>query len=222
MATTTTPTAERTLYLDNFWASPYALICYVALREKGLSFATCNVALEDKEQRTIAYLATSLTGKIPCLVDGTFSVTESTAIVDYLEEAYAFPNYPRILPADIKDRARARQILSWLNSDFMGIREERSTQTIFYGLPVRALSDKAQYDVERLFTFLRPILADGRAHLFGSEWCIADAAAAMMLLRLVGNKDTVPEWVTAYTERQWQRPALKAFKDEKRKPYRSY
>ena len=222
MAQATSQDRDRTLYLDNFWASPYAMISYVALREKGLAFTTHNIALEDKEQRTANYLAVSLTGKIPCLVDGSFSVTESTAIVDYLDEAYSFPNFPRLLPAEVKDRARARQILSWLNSDFMALRTERPTQSLFYGLTVQALSEKAQYDVERLLTFFRSMLADGRPNLFGREWCIADAASAMMLLRLVGNKDLVPEWAKSYTEAQWQRSSLKAFREEKRAPYRPY
>ena len=43
--------------------------------------------------------------RIPVLIDGDFSVSDSTVICDYLDEAY--PGHP-LLPADPKERARAR------------------------------------------------------------------------------------------------------------------
>ena len=43
-----------------------------------------------------------------------------------------------MLPAAPRDRARARQIMAWIRSDLMPIREERATHTFFYKHPVRA------------------------------------------------------------------------------------
>jgi len=44
------------------------------------------------------------------------------------------------LPASPRDRARARQIMAWIRSDLMSIREERATHTFFYKHPVQPLS----------------------------------------------------------------------------------
>ena len=46
--------------------------------------------------------------------------------------SYAFPapTHPPLLPALPQPRARARQLLAWIRSDLMPIREERATHTM--------------------------------------------------------------------------------------------
>ena len=51
------------------------------------------------------FRALSPLGKIPVLVDGDFSVADSTAICEYLDEKYPTP---AVMPADPQQRARAR------------------------------------------------------------------------------------------------------------------
>ena len=209
------------LYVDDFCISPYALYAYVGLKEKGLPFEAVPVALQNKEQRTHAYMELSLTGKVPCLEDGTFTVTESPAIVDYLEQAYPFPNHPRLLPAWPKERARALQIFSWLNSDFAALRDERSTATMFYEKASKPLGAAAERDAERLFAFARRFVPQDGGPLFGT-WTIADTVLGFMLNRLVQNGDPVPEPLRAYALAQWQRPSVQEFVKTKRAPYVPY
>jgi glutathione S-transferase len=209
------------LYLDAFWISPYALFAYVALKEKGLEFDVVPVALQSKEQRTPAYLEISLTGKVPCLQDGTFAVTESPAIVGYLEDAYPFPSRPRVLPASPRERARALQIFSWLNSDFAALREERSTATMFYKKAEEPLSPAAERDAERLFAFARRVVPLDGAPLF-ETWSIADTVLGFMLNRLIQNGDPVSEVLHAYALAQWQRPSVQDFVKVTRAPYVPY
>ena len=64
--------------------SPYVLSCFVALREKGLPFETRAVALQRGAQHQPAFVATSLTARVPVLEDGDLSLSESSAIVEYL------------------------------------------------------------------------------------------------------------------------------------------
>ena len=80
--------------------------------------------------RAPGYADRSLTARVPMLRHGDFYLSESSAIVEYLEDA--FPGTPRLLPADVRQRARARQLMAWVRSDLMPIREERSTHTLFY------------------------------------------------------------------------------------------
>jgi glutathione S-transferase len=59
-----------------------------------------------------------------------FGLAESSAMVEYLDEV--FPS-PPVLPPSAKERARCRQIMSWLRSDETApIREERATSTMFF------------------------------------------------------------------------------------------
>ena len=61
--------------------------------------------------------------KVPTY-DG-FTLAESQAILDHLEEA--FPQMPRLLPANIQERARARMILGW--SDLLALRHPHHDRT---------------------------------------------------------------------------------------------
>ena len=209
------------LFVDAFWISPYALFAFVALKEKGLAFDAVPVALQSREQRTAGYLALSLTGKVPCLEDGSFTVTESPAIVGYLEDAFPFPEYPRVLPAWPRERARAMQIFSWLNSDFGALRDERSTATMFYEKATKPLSPAAQRDVERLVAFAERVVPHDSSTLF-EGWSIADTVLGFMLSRLVENGDPLPGRLRTYALAQWQRPSVQAFVGAKRTPYQPY
>src|SRR5438477_12979776 len=109
------------LYVDRFWISPYVFSCFVALRDKALPFETRDVGLDRGDQKSDDYRARSITGRVPSLTDGDFSLAESQAIVEYLEDVKPEPH---LLPRDAKDRARARQIMGWVRSDLDALRAE--------------------------------------------------------------------------------------------------
>lgn len=97
----------------------------------------------------------------------------------------------------------------------MPIREERSTEVLFYGLATSPLSSEAQASVEKLFSAAESLLAHGADNLFG-EWCIADTDLALMLNRLAMRGDPVPERLAEYAKRQWQRPSVRLWVDQPR------
>ncbi len=157
--------AESALMLsvDSFWISPYAFSCYVALKEKGLPFEVRAVSLPDKDHHRPEYQQKSLTGRVPMLQHGDFTLSESSAIVEYLDDA--FPGTPRALPSSVRDRARARQIMAWVRSDLMPIREERATTTMFYERATKPLSPAAQDAARRLTAFAQGVVPEGRTSL---------------------------------------------------------
>jgi glutathione S-transferase len=116
------------LYTDSQFTSPYAMSAFVALTEKQLSFEVRTLELAAGANNGPEYARTSLTQRVPTLIDGNFALSESSAIAEYLNDAY--PN-PPIFPTDLQKHARARQVQAWLRSDFMPIRQERPTPTIF-------------------------------------------------------------------------------------------
>ena len=209
------------LYVDGFWNSPYAFSAYVCLKEKGLPFETREVNLHEKAQKTPDFKAKSLTARVPVLEQGAFHLSESSAIVEYLEDTFAPPQYPALLPAAPRDRARARQIMAWIRSDLMPIREERATHTFFYGHPVQPLSPEGRAAAEKLIAAATVFIPDGRTSLFDA-FSIADADLAMMLMRLVGNGDPVPTKLRDFTAAVWQRPSVRAFVEHERPPYVEY
>ena len=199
--------SELTLYVDSKFLSPYAMSAFVALHEKGLPFHLETLDLGAQENRAAGFAASSLTGRVPTLVHGDFTLSESSAISEYLDEAFAGPGYAALYPTERRARARARQIQAWIRSDLMPVRRERPTEAVFLQPCDRPLSDEAQASAEKLFLAADSLIGDDAGPLFGA-WSIADTDLALMLNRLVLNGDAVPRKLAAYANRQWQRPAV--------------
>jgi len=206
------------LTVDQFWVSPYAYSAYVALAEKKLPFSTQVVALGAKEHKTPEYRSRTITARVPALRHGDFWLAESGAIVEYLEDVFPAPH---VLPVDPKEKARARQIMHWIRSDLMPLREERSTHTIFYEPAKAPLSDKAKPAAEKLIEVASSLLEHDRPTIF-SSFTIADADLALMLMRMRKSGDPLPARVSSYAEAIWSRPSVKAFVDRERPPYVPY
>src|SRR5688572_15139462 len=138
-----------TLYGEPLCDSPFVFTAFVALMEKGVKFELHVVDLERGEQRTEDFVARSLTGRVPTIADGDFSLSESLAIVEYLEETLPPPE-PRLYPADLHARARARQLLGWLRSHLATLRQERPSSSIFFESARAPLSERAEGDAALL------------------------------------------------------------------------
>ncbi|MFK9008137.1 glutathione transferase [Pseudomonas pergaminensis] len=200
------------LYVDHLYTSPYAMSVFVALREKGLAFDTITLDLDAAQQHAADFAQLSLTQRVPTLVEGDFALSESSAITEYLEQAY--PETP-LYPTDPKQRARARQVQAWLRSDLLAIRQERSTMVVFYGQKMPPLSPVAEAAAAKLIRAAQALLAGNAPYLFG-EWSIADVDLAVMLNRLILNGDSVPAELVEYARRQWQRPSVQAWVNQQR------
>jgi glutathione S-transferase len=192
------------LYVDSNFASPYALVAYVSLLEKGLKFDTKPLELFAKAHREADFTSTSITSRVPTLVHNEFALSESSAICEYIDETFAGT---RLYPTDLRDRARARQVQAWVRSDLMPIREERPTWVVFCGAKRPALSPQGTEAVNRLLAAATQLLEGRAENLFG-EWSIADVDLAMMLQRLVAHGDPVPQHLVDYANHQWRRPSV--------------
>jgi len=200
------------LCVDSQFASPYAMSAFVALRVKGLAFDIERVDLAAGQNTTPAFAAASLTSRVPTLVNGAFSLSESSAIAEYLEE---LQTEPRLFPADVEIRARARQVQAWLRSDLLALRQERSTEVVFRRPTGRPLSPAGQAAASKLIQVASALLSHGGANLFG-QWCIADTDLALMLNRLALNGDAVPRRLADYAAGQWAHPAVQEWVDRAR------
>jgi glutathione S-transferase len=203
------------LFVDSHYASPYAMSVFVALQEKRLPFDIKTIDLSSGAASAPVYAKLSLTHRVPTLLDGDFSLSESSAITEYLHETYP----GQILyPAEARKRARARQVQAWVRSDFMPIRSERTTVVLFYESTATPLTAEAKSAAQKLFEGATELLSHGGPYLCGDEWCIADVDLAVMLNRLAMNGDEVPNDLAEYALRQWQRPSVQLWVNQQRPP----
>ena len=203
------------LFGDNLWESPYVFGVYVALREKGLDFEEVVFDLSRGEQRQPPFAAASLTAKVPAIQHDDFWLTESLAIVEYLEERFPAPGHAAILPAPVEERARARQVLGFLRSGIEQLRNERPTSSLFFDRARAPLGDRARADADRLIGLVERILPPGGTSLF-SIWSVCDAEVSLALHRLIVNGDAVPAGVRAYAEATWRRPSVRGYVEHDR------
>jgi glutathione S-transferase len=202
------------LYADKHFTSPYAMSVFVALTEKQLRFEIKTLDLAAGANTASDYALKSLTQRVPTLIDGDFALSESSAITEYLDHAH--PD-PAIYPTDLRELSRTRQVQAWLRSDFMPIRIERPTPTLFYRpAPVPApLSEAANISAQKLCAAATELLGHRGDHLF-DRWCIADVDLALMLNRLIINGDDVPADLVRYAGAQWRRPSVQQWVNKER------
>lgn len=192
------------LFIDSNYLSPYAMSAFVVLREKGIPFECVLIDLQGRAHLSDAYGRVSSTLRVPSIVDDGFSLSESSAICEYLDEKFhAVPVYP----VDIHQRAKAREIQAWLRSDLMAIRQERPTEVIFLKQQAQPLSAAGNQAANKLFSAAEKLIPDGQQSLFG-QWSIADTDLALMLNRLICAGDAVPPRLLQYVQAQWQRPSV--------------
>lgn len=197
------------LYVDHQCTSPFAMCAFVALKECRFDFDLHYLDLSQGDHQRPPFTGISLTHRVPTLVDGAFSLAESSAIAEYLND---IAPGARLLPVDVQARAQARQVQAWLRSDFFNLRGNRPTETIFIAPSQEPLGPLAMADARRLVETLSRSLRDGKRFLF-NDWSIADVDAAGMLNRLIYNGDPVPETLKHYALRAWDRESVHQWLD---------
>ena len=202
---------EIVLYGNTPVTSPYVMSVFVALEEKQLAYRLELLDLESGEQHRAEFVAHSITNRVPTLQlkepGGDVWLSESAAILEYLEERFAPPEHAALYPRDWVERARVRLVQGLIRSDFLPIREERSTETIFFGHPIQPLSERAEAARLRLLRVAAALVPPGKASITG-QFSIADVDLATMLQRLVHNGDPVPAHLADYANAVWQRPSI--------------
>ncbi len=93
--------------LYNYFRSSAAYRTRIALNLKGIEAENVFVHLIRNEQREAGYLKVNPQGLVPTLIDGEETITQSLAIIEYLDETHP---EPPLLPGTAADRARIRSI----------------------------------------------------------------------------------------------------------------
>src|SRR5258705_1782023 len=91
--------------LYTFFRSSASFRVRIALNHKGLDYEAALVNLPKGEHLEAKYKSVNPQSLVPALEDGGRLLTQSLAIIEYLDEAHPGP---KLLPADPLDRAYAR------------------------------------------------------------------------------------------------------------------
>lgn len=201
---------ELVLYGNDSYTSPYVFSAFVTLKEKGVPFRLEVLSLEKKEHERPDYAGPSFTGRVPALRHGDFWLAESSAIDEYVDEAFAPPAHPRLYPQELRARARVRMIQAFVRSDVMPVRSERPTSTLFEGEKPKPFTPEGKAAAARLVAIAERFLPAGAAFVAGS-FTPADADLALMLQRLVHNGDPCPERLAKYADAVFTRPSVRAW-----------
>jgi glutathione S-transferase len=202
-----------TLVLANKGYSSWSMRPWMVLKHFEIPFQEIVIPMNRPETRA-EMLQHAPSGKCPSLHDGSISVWDSLAIIEYLAETYAaFPIWPRGTEA----RAHARSLSAEMHSGFTALRSECPMNI---RRPRRAIevSEEALADVTRIdgaFGEARARFGGAGAFLFG-DFSAADAMFAPVVNRFDTYDLPVSEATRAYMAamkalpawQEWERGAF--------------
>lgn len=179
------------------------------LEEAGLPYEMVKFKLGQKEMRAPEYTSINPNGRVPTLIDGDVTISESTAIAQYLAAKYV----PTLAPDPGADNFP--EYLQWLHyaeGMIMPPINNYVVETIL--LPPERRNDEI---AARALKLLNRTLGAAELHMqdrecLAGDFTIADTItghAIIMSRRLGANFEALPN-LSAYADRLESRPAFKA------------
>lgn len=110
------------MQLHSFFNSSTSYRVRIALTLKGLSYEVLPVNLRKQEQRAPDYVAKNPSAGVPLLIDGDVQLSQSLAIIDYLDATHP---EPRLIPADTQARARVLELSNAIACDIHPVNNMR-------------------------------------------------------------------------------------------------
>ena len=107
--------------------SPYAWRVHLALEHKALPYDRKILSFAAGDTRKPEFVALNPRHHVPTITDGDFTLYESNAIVEYLDEAYPGRGQP-LFPGDAESRALIRRLIMEVDNYFDKATDEITTQ----------------------------------------------------------------------------------------------
>lgn len=162
------------LVLHGYWRSGTSYRTRIALNLKGLAYTQVTLDLRKGEQRSETYRALNPQGLVPALEADGIVLTQSVAILEWLEECY--PD-PPLLPKDPAERAIVRAMCGIIACDIHPLNNLRILKALKHDMG--ATQDKIDAWANRWisdgFAALESMIArHGAGFAFGSAPTLAD------------------------------------------------
>lgn len=190
------------LTLYGYWRSSASYRLRIALHMKGVPFEQKPVDLKEGEQRRPEYREHNPQGYVPALVDEDGVLTQSPAILEWIEETWP---EPALLPTDPRDRARVRAYAAVIGCDIHPIQNLSVLQHVKseYGQDAEGVQAWARHWITKGLTALEKMVQhDGQSgpFLWGANPTMADIylVPQMYNARRFGvDMDVLPALVSA-------------------------
>jgi len=150
--------------------SPYAWRVWLALEHKAASYEIHVLSFDAGDLETPAFAKLNPRQKVPVLVDGKFVLTESSAIVEYVEERW--PQSPRLFAADLQQRATQRRLIREIDG-YIAPAIEHLAETAIYVEP----GQRSDAKIAEAVAALRTELARWES-VVGGEYLVSELSAA--------------------------------------------
>ena len=152
------------LKLYTYFRSSASYRVRIALNLKGLAYEAVPVHLvrDGGQQHAAAFIALNPAALVPVLIDGAATLSQSQAIIEYLEETQP---KPALLPKDAAGRARVRALAQMIACEIHPLDNLRVLRYLELQLGVDAEGRKAWYHhwVEFGFAAIERMLVEGAA-----------------------------------------------------------
>jgi maleylacetoacetate isomerase len=162
------------LTLYGYWRSSAAYRVRLALAWKGLAADSVPIDLRLGQQSADAFTVRNRQGLVPLLIDGDNAISQSLAIIEYLEELHP---EPPLLPATPLARARVRAAALMVAADIHPINNLRVLKYLKspLGHDQATIDTWARHWITAGFTALEAFAAEhGGRFLHGDALSIAD------------------------------------------------
>ncbi len=162
------------LVVYGYWRSSAAYRVRIALNIKGLEYESRPVHLvrDGGEQHAAAFRQLNPQELIPCLLDGDRVITQSLAIMEYLDEKY--PELETaLLPVDLRGRARVRALAMVVACDSHPLGNLRVLQRLEtqFGADEAQRAEWVRHWIATSFNALEAMLSD---HAATGRYCHGD------------------------------------------------
>jgi maleylpyruvate isomerase len=163
------------MILHGYWRSGAAYRVRIALALKGLAYETQGHDLRTGAQKAADFVALNPQGMVPALqIDGAV-LTQSPAILEWLEETHP---QPPLLPSEPLSRARVRAMTALIACDIHPLNNLRVGKSLRedFGADQAAVDAWAARWIVPGFTALEALVErDGQGWCFGDTPTLADA-----------------------------------------------
>ena len=180
--------------IEIYWGSgsPFAWRVLLTAKLKGVLYESKQLEFSKMELKTDSYLLLNPRGEVPTLKDGPTVLTESIAIMAYLDAKFPSPQIFGTTPTE------AARIWSWISVAMYHF-EPLSDKLVYpvYDNAVEQHGDEMRRSAAKLHDEWRHL----EAELTGKEWIVGDVASAadiviytdvMFLLRILGREIVKP------------------------------
>ncbi|XP_072243349.1 glutathione S-transferase theta-1a [Leuresthes tenuis] len=176
------------IYLDLI--SPPCRAVYLFAKALGIPFEFKSVELTAGQQYSEDFERISIVRKVPVLKDGSFILTESTAILKFLAQRFSAVA-DHWFPADLQQQARVNEYLSWQH---LNLRAHCSKvfllRALFpFAMGCEAPKEKVDFaleDMKQSLDMLEQKFLQSKPFIVGNKISLADVGAVVEVMQPLG------------------------------------